>query len=185
MASCHLLSWERGCLQGCDFPYLPLAPLDFVAHPTCSCLVSMASAAAGVPFHKALLMAATLSQAGIPLCRAGCCGKGPCYHHDPINVGSLGSENLFSKALSYPPSVKISCRCPGCKNKVFGAAPGEGSPTELCLCIPVLFSSSAFSLQPGQLASSSPYSPFLPIYILQHLNFPSEMQKEPAVQPCV
>lgn len=62
-----------------------------------------------------------------------------------------------------------------------GAAPGKGSPTELCLCLPALFSSSAFSLQLAGLASSSPHSPLLSIYIPQHLNFPSEIQKEPVV----
>lgn len=51
---------KRGCLQGCDFPHLPLAPLDFAALPCCSSLVSMASAASGVPSHKALLMAVML-----------------------------------------------------------------------------------------------------------------------------
>lgn len=45
----------------------------------------------------------------------------------------------------------------------------------LCLCIPALFSPLP-SLSSWLVGFSSPYSPFLPIYILQHLNFPSEIQ---------
>lgn len=76
-----------------------------------------------------------------------------------------------------------------------GAAPGEGSPTELCLGIPALFSPLPLHSCPvfllcllspaGWVGFSSPYSPFLPIYILQHLNFPSEIQNTYSPALCV
>lgn len=113
----------------CSLPHLLLTGFHGISSCWCPFPQSLADGSDSVPGRNPSVQSRLLWHRGLL----------PSWPHSDGVSGESGS-------LQQGTELSWVFKIPGYKHKAVGAVPGEGSPTELCLCIPAMFSSSAFSL---------------------------------------